>query len=174
MILFIENSNLVCKEMLPQEESQQQSVVPEDHLIRLRVPVVELCLVSVVPVGRCPWVLFGPAGRRDIGGGGWWPGAVPTALLGVWVGGLLFPPHVVDGGSGVGRSLGSEEFTSFLGVSLLQVGPLAPMTVLEWYRVLTLSLQEGLQLHLLLLFEVPGLIFLVFFQSFFLFFMDIL
>ena len=86
----------------------------------------------------------------------------------------MFSPHVVDGRSGVGGGLGSEQFPSFLGVSLLQLRPLAPVTILERDRILALSLQEGLELHLLLLFEVPGLIFLVFFKSFFLFFVDIL
>ena len=52
----------------------------------LGVPVVELGLVSIVPIARGPGVLLRPARGREVGGGGRRPRTVPAALLGVGVG----------------------------------------------------------------------------------------
>ena len=65
-----------CKEMLPR--------VGSDSV--LGVPVVELGLVSAVPIARSPGVLLRPTGGRQVGGGGRRPRTVPAALLGVGVG----------------------------------------------------------------------------------------
>jgi len=49
----------------------------------LGVPVVELGLVSIVPIAWGPGVLLRPARGRQVGGGGRRPRTVPAALLGV-------------------------------------------------------------------------------------------
>ena len=119
----------MCKEMLPRVWA---------HSV-LGVPVVKLALVSAVSIARGPGVLLRPAGGRQVGGGGRGPGTVPAALLGVGVGRFLVP-HVVNGWPGVGWCLGSEQFPSFLRVTLLQFRPLVAVSVLKRHRVLALFL----------------------------------
>ena len=71
-----DNLKMSCKEMLPR--------VGADSV--LGVPVVELGLVSIVPIAWGPGVLLRPARGRQVGGGGRRPRTVPAALLGVGVG----------------------------------------------------------------------------------------
>ena len=78
-------------------------------------------------------------------------------------------PQVGDGWPAVGGCLGSKQLPGLLSVSLLQIIPLVHVSSLEGRCLLPLLLQEGLQLQLLLLFELPALIVLQFLHSFFLF-----
>ena len=56
-----DNFKMSCKEMLPRVGASSSSAV-------LGVPVVELGLVSTVPIARGPGVLLRPAGGREVGG----------------------------------------------------------------------------------------------------------
>ena len=123
----------------------------------------------LVSVGRCPGVVLGltprPARGRRRGGGGGRPGraAGPRAPP------LLRPPQVGQRGPRVGRRLRPEQLPGLLGVALLQIVPLVHVPALQHGRVLPLLLEEGLQLQLLLLLELPRLVVLEFLESFLLF-----
>ena len=125
----------------------------------------------LVSVGRCPGVVLGltprPARGRRRGGGGGRPGraAGPRARAPP----LLRPPQVGQRGPRVGRRLRPEQLPGLLGVALLQIVPLVHVPALQHGRVLPLLLEEGLQLQLLLLLELPRLVVLEFLESFLLF-----
>ena len=125
----------------------------------------------LVSVGRCPGVVLGltprPArGRRRGGGGGRPRRAAGTRARAPP---LLRPPQVGQRGPRVGRRLRPEQLPGLLGVALLQIVPLVHVPALQHGRVLPLLLEEGLQLQLLLLLELPRLVVLEFLESFLLF-----
>ena len=125
----------------------------------------------LVSVGRCPGVVLGltprPARGRRGGGGGGRPGRAAGARARAPP--LLRPPQVGQRGPRVGRRLRPEQLPGLLGVALLQIVPLVHVPALQHGRVLPLLLEEGLQLQLLLLLELPRLVVLEFLESFLLF-----
>ena len=84
----------------------------------------------------------------------------------------LVTPEICHTGSGVSWSLGTKQFPSLLGVSLLQIIPLVGLIVLEACRLLSLLLEKGLKLQLLLLLELPVVVILHFLQFLLLLAMD--
>ena len=143
----------------------------------LGVPVVghlAPLLLLLVPVGGGPGVLClpGPGGRGRVGGGVRGPGAVTGALVTACPALALVSPDVGQAGPRAGGGLGSKQLPRLLGVALLQVVPLVGLVVLEAGRLLPLLLEEGLELQLLFLLELPAVIVLQFLQSLLLLFMD--